>query len=107
MDEELKSKKKNKKKVIRRGHKHKKESTLTILSNNVAGLKNKTESLKAEIMNSNVALFTLQESHFTKKGRLKVDGFEIFEAIRNNKKDGGTVIGAFNSLNPILVKEYK
>ena len=67
MDDEIKTNQKNRKKVTRRGNKHKKESTLTILSNNVAGLKNKTESLKAEIMNSNVALFTLQESHFTKK----------------------------------------
>ena len=104
MDDALKTKQKHKKKVIRRGNKNKTEITLTILSNNVAGLKNKTESLKFEIQNSNVALFTLQESHFTKKGRLKIDGFEIFEAIRKNKKDGGTVIGAFKSLNPVLVK---
>ena len=37
---------------------------------------------------------------------MKVDGFEIFEALCNNKKDGGTVIGAFRSLNLVLVKEY-
>ena len=51
-------------------------------------------------------MFTLQESHYSKKGRCKIDGFEIFEAIRKNKKDGGTIIGVHKSLNPIQIQEY-
>ena len=34
-----------------------------------------------------------------------MEGYEIFEAIRN-KKDGGTLIGVQKGLNPVLIKEY-
>ena len=34
-----------------------------------------------------------------------MEGYEIFEAIRN-KKDGGTLIGVHQGLNPVLIKEY-
>ena len=47
------------------------------------------------------AVFTIQETHFKKKGKLKVENFEIFESIRKKEK-GGTVVGAHKSLNPIL-----
>ena len=42
-------------KRIRRGKKCRKDVKLNMLSNNVNGLKNKLESLKAEITNSNIA----------------------------------------------------
>ena len=52
-------------------------------------------------------LFTLQETHFKRKGKLntKFSDFEIFEAIRSKQK-GGTLIGAHKSLDPILIEEY-
>ena len=76
-----------------------------MFSNNVAGLNSKIEMLKNEISNSNICVFTLQETHFGKKGKLKIEGFEVFEAIRK-KKDGGTLVGALKELKPMLVKEY-
>ena len=30
----------------------------------------------------------------------------IFEAIRTNKKNGGTAIGIYKSLKPVLIQEY-
>ena len=78
---------------------------LKIFSTNAAGLKFKIESLKNEITNTNAAIFTVQETHFEKKGKLKVDGFEIFETIRK-KKDGGTLVGIHKALNPMLIKDY-
>ena len=75
-----------------------------MFSNNVAGLKSKTISLKNEIVNSDISVFTLQETHFGKSGSFKMEGFVIFEAIRNKKKDGGTVIGIKKELKPMLIK---
>ena len=69
-------------KVKRGGRKHKKKNqSLTIFSSNAAGLKSKIQSLKNELKNANAALFTIQESHFRKKGKLKVENYEIFEAM--------------------------
>ena len=59
----------NRKKIKRGGKKGKNES-LIILSANAQGLKAKVESLKNEIKNLNVAIFTIQESHFVKKRTL-------------------------------------
>ena len=78
---------------------------MNIFSTNAAGLKNKLQSLKNELKSLNAAIFTIQESHFSKKGLLKVDDYEIFEAIRS-KKHGGSVIGVHKALDPVLISEY-
>ena len=49
-----------------------------------------------------MSVFTLQETHFQKKGKFKLEGFEIFESIRK-KKDGGTLIGVHKALKPMLI----
>ena len=79
---------------------------LNIFSTNAAGLKAKVESCKYEIKDTNAAIFTIQETHFEKKGKFRVEGFEVFESIRKNKKDGGTLIGVHNALQPVLIQEY-
>ena len=77
---------------------------LTLLTVNANGLKKKVESLKSNIKHFNVGIFTIQETNHRRKGQLKVNEFDIFEAIR--KKDGGgTMIGAHKTLNPILIEE--
>ena len=78
---------------------------MNIFSTNAAGLKNKLQSFKNELNHTSAGIFTVQETHFKKKGTLKIQGFEIFEAIRDKQK-GGTMIGVHKSLNPMLVKEY-
>ena len=98
-------KKSNKRRRIRRGKGKQKESSLNLFANNVAGIKGKIQSFKSEIKAVNAAIFTIQEGHFEKKGKLKMEGFEIFEAIRN-KKDGGTLVGVHKALKPMLIKEY-
>ena len=94
------------KKKIRRGRGKHKEEKLTIFSSNSEGLRSKINSFKHEIRKSNAAIFTIQETHFMKKGKLKIPGYEIFEAIRSNKKGGGTLIGVHKALKPMLIKEY-
>ena len=95
-----------KKKVKRGGRKFKhKNENLKIFSTNAAGLKNKANSLKNEIKNLNAGIFTVQETHYNKKGKFKLENFEIFEAIRK-KHNGGTLIGAHKALKPMLIAEY-
>ena len=102
----LLNEKKNRKRVKRGGRKFSKnKESFTIFSTNAAGMKKKVQSLKNEVKNSNAAVFTIQESHYNKKGKLKVENFEIFEAIRK-KQGGGSIIGAHKALNPILISEY-
>ena len=78
-----------------------------IFSANCAGCQNKTQSLIDNVNHLGAGIFTLQETHFKRKGRLndKFSEFEIFEAIRKKQK-GGTIIGAHKSLDPILIEEY-
>ena len=52
-----------------------------------------------------MGLFTLQETHNTTKGKVQIEDFEIFEAIRNKAK-GGTMLGAHKALKPFLIEEY-
>ena len=97
-----------KRKTKRGGRKHNKNKIeeITLFSTNAEGLKNKLPSLKTEIINSKLAIFTIQETHFRKKGSLKIEEFEIFESIRK-KPGGGTVIGAHKALNPVLIEVYE
>ena len=96
---------KNKKRVKRGGRKQRKPESLVIFSTNSAGLKSKLASFKSELSELNAGVFTLQETHFAKKGKLKLENYEIFEAIRTKVK-GGTMIGAHKALKPILIEEY-
>ena len=93
------------KRVKRGGKKHKKSEPLVIFSANAAGLKSKAHSLKNVVQELNVGIFTIQETHFSKKGNFKHQNFEIFEAIRSKEK-GGTMVGAHKALQPILIEEY-
>ena len=105
MAKELNQKRKNKR-TKRGGRKrnHKSEN-FTIFSANAAGLKYKCDSLKSVVKSVNAAVFTVQETHFVKKGKFQMENYEIFEAIRT-KWNGGTLIGAHKSIKPVLISEY-
>ena len=51
---------------------------LNIFSCNAAGLKGKVNSLKYEINKSDIGIFTIQETNFKSKGKVKYKDFEIF-----------------------------
>ena len=97
---------KRKRRVKRGGRKQDKGESLVIFSSNAAGLKSKIDSLKNEINDLKSGVFMIQETHFAKKGKFKLENFEVFEAIRKSKEKGGTMIGAHKALNPILIEEY-
>jgi hypothetical protein len=78
-----------------------------MFSANADGLSRKGHSLKHQVNECNAAVFTIQETQFSKKGRFKCDNFIIFEAIRKNKEKGGTMIGIHKDLEPVLIEEYE
>ena len=99
------SKIQNTKKVVQRGKSNRKSIRLNIFSTNAASLKSKLKSFRNELKRSNAGVFTLQETHYTKKGRVSVPDFEVFEAIRKGKIKGGTMIGVHKALSPFLITE--
>ena len=68
-------------------------------------MKSKINSFKSELKRSGAGLFTLQETHYSTKGKVVIEDFEVFEAIRKGKEKGGTMIGAHKALNPVLINE--
>ena len=83
-----------------------KEMCVHILSTNADGLKQKSKDLKDKVKYFETSIFAIQETHYHKKGMIKMDNFHIFEAIRKNKEQGGSLLGVHVGLNPILIKEY-
>ena len=79
---------------------------IKVFTTNAAGLKPKIESLKAQLNKLEIPIFTIQETHYSTKGKIKVCDFVVFEAIRKNKKKGGTAVGVHKSLKPVLIEEY-
>ena len=83
-----------------------KEASINILSTNADGLKHKAEDLKNKVRYFDSAIFAVQETHFRRKGTFKLQNYHIFEAIRKNKEQGGTMLGIHVGLQPVLIKEY-
>ena len=75
-----------------------------MISTNSQG--NKFPSLVSLVERNNVSVFMVQETHARKKGKHVMQGYVLFEAIRN-KKGGGTMMGAHESLNPVLISVYE
>ena len=80
-------------------------TNLCVFTANAAGAKNKALSLKNELKSLGAGIFTLQETHYKKKGYFGLQDWEIFESIRK-KEYGGTMIGVHQGLNPILIEEF-
>ena len=79
---------------------------LSIFSANADGLRDKTQNLKYQVNEAKAQIFTLQETKYRKQGKFKMENFEIFEAIRQNKEKGGTMLGIHQSLEPVLIEQY-
>ena len=79
--------------------------TLSILGNNVDGLKNKVESLLNNISCFKPSIITLQETKLNTKGMVRLNGYEIFEQIRTDKGGGGLLTAVDENLDPEIVTE--
>ena len=78
-----------------------------MFSANADGLNKKAHSLRHLLKECIAAIFTVQETQFSKKGRFKCEEYDIFEAICKNKEKGGTLVGIHKSLKPVLIEEYE
>ena len=107
-DKKIKTKKKHKTQKNNKTNtvNSEKQVDLNMFSANADGLQGKTESLKQELKETDAAIFSIQETKFRKPGRLKIDKYTVFEAIRKNKEKGGTMLGVKETLNPVLIEEY-
>ena len=100
---------KNPKKKTRRGRgeskksKNPKNTNLTFIGNNSAGMTGKLESLKRAIEVFQPGVIMLQETKLKKKGGTKLKGFVIFEKLRENNEGGGLMSIIHENLNPILI----
>ena len=65
----------------------------------------KAKSLKTLITYFKSSIFSVQDTHFKKKGRFQHDNFTIFESIRK-KEGGGSLLGVHVALNPVLITEH-
>ena len=81
------------------------EHNLNLLTTNSADLRMETKCLKDLISMFKTSIFSVQESHFKKKGKFAIENFTIFEAIRK-KEGGGSMLGVHVSLKPVLISEY-
>ena len=75
-----------------------------MFSNNCDGINKKKDSLKVELKRTKLTLFTLQETHLARKGKLQLDNMVICEAIR--KKEHGLMTGVHMAHQPVLISEY-
>ena len=79
---------------------------LKLFSTNGAGVTgSKIQSLKSEVEHTQCNIVTLQETHSKAKGKIQLENFVIFEAIRK-EKGGGTLTAVHESLKPKLIEEY-
>ena len=85
----------------------KENSLIKLFHVNAAGLKHKAEDLKNKIKYFGSSIISVQETHHRKKGKFKMDKFKVFEAIRKNKEQGGSMLIINEDLNPILIKVYE
>ena len=86
---------------------HTVSKNIIMFSTNAAGIvSSKAESLVNEIEATGANIVTIQETHSTRKGRVKMPNtFVVFESIRP-AKHGGTMCAVHEDLKPKLVEEY-
>ena len=66
--------------------------------------KKKSEDLKNKENHFNIGIFAIPETNYSKKGRLKINEYNVFEFIRKKKEKGGSMLGIHVGLEPFLLK---
>ena len=79
-------------------------NNLEIIGINCNGLSGKRDSLVASISVLNPSAFLVQETKFMRKGKFKLNNFEIFESIRTSG-GGSLMTGVHTKLDPIMVSD--
>jgi exonuclease III len=82
-----------------------KNTNLTIIGNNCAGLTGKLDSLKRIIQVFHPGVVMIQETKLKKPGKIKLKEFIIFEKIRENNEGGGLMTMVHENMQPILIPD--
>ena len=102
-------KSKLKPKKVRRGKRKSSKSfvkTLRFLGVNAAGLKPRLTTFKKVLSELKPSVFMVEETKYNETGKLKLDNYVIFEAVRENKcAGGGLALGCSKELSPAWVRE--
>ena len=76
-----------------------------ILGGNAAGLSNKKESFLRNISIFKPTVYFIQETKVTKKNKIQVEDYTMFEHIRSKTSGGGILTAVHNALKPINVSD--
>ena len=82
-----------------------KNTNLTFIGNNLAGMTGKLDSLKRVIEVFCPGVIMLQETKLKKQGKIKLKGFIIFEKNRDDNEGGGLMSIVHENLKPILISD--
>ena len=78
---------------------------MRILGVNSAGLKSKLSTFKKVLYDLKPAVFMVVETKYKETGKLKVEEYEVFELVRQNRDGGGIAIGCKKELHPTWIRE--
>ena len=78
------------------------QSNFSIFASNANGIKGKLDSLKTNINIFQPSCIILQETKLKFPGTIKIDGYQVFENLREGL-GGGLFTAIDNSLNPVLI----
>ena len=91
------------KKTKRKEYKNKKnEATFSLFASNANGIKGKIDSLLTNVNIFQPSCIILQETKLRFPGTVKIEGFQIFENLREGL-GGGLLTAIDNNLNPVLI----
>ena len=93
-----------KKVKVRRGGKTVLGKKLKVISTNSQG--DKFTNLSGLVKSKEALVFMVQETQLRKKGKHKLDNYELFESKRS-QVGGGSLLGVHQSLNPVLINVYE
>ena len=83
----------------------KQNNNIVIMGANSAGLSSKKKSFESIIDNRKPSIFFLQETKMKRQGKIKIEGYQIYELVRSEKHGGGLAVGALDELNPAFISE--
>ena len=81
------------------------EQTFCTIGVNATGIKSKWTTFKKLVNKINPLIWNIQETKCKNEGMLKLNGFKVFEHVRNNQDGGGGLaIGCSTRTNPVLTR---
>ena len=78
---------------------------LKLIGVNAAGLSSKLTSFTKVLKELQPSVFIVQETKFKKERALSIDGYTIYDLVREFKDGGGLLIGCAKEVNPVMIRK--